>query len=155
MSGNEKIKQQDSILTGYLRYRKVITLGNKALFFSYSGMKNHVFQMLLRILLRVASPVALTLVPGRRSWYFLTLCAVILLPLQLTVILKRCRLSLLPSNWRNYRHRLNMRKTPTVGDILDGSRKANTEDIFSIVETFIWNEFVFSIWVYFLLWGRK
>ena len=27
-----------------------MTLGNKALFFSHCGMKNHVFQMLLRIL---------------------------------------------------------------------------------------------------------
>ena len=54
VSGNEKIKQQDSILTGYLRYREVITLGNKSLFINHCGMKKHVFQLLLR---KLTSPM--------------------------------------------------------------------------------------------------
>ena len=51
---NEKIKQHDSILTGYLRYREVITHGNKSLFFNHCGMKKHVFQLLLR---KLTSPM--------------------------------------------------------------------------------------------------
>ena len=45
-----KVKQHASILIEYLRYRKVITRSNKALFFSHCGMEKHVFQVLLRIL---------------------------------------------------------------------------------------------------------